>query len=97
MALTKAEKAINEFNNEIAVLALSKIDKEKLSTEIARDLLNTIRRDARSIMNSELNVGRQIKTILTSENSKTGRNYQGLLAEITQGMIDSIRTPPKEV
>lgn len=93
MALTKAEKAMLDFNSEVTALALKKIDKNQLATTLAAEIQRTIKRDINNSLFRNLNVGRLITQQLSNENTKTGRNFQGLITEITNDMISAIRTP----
>lgn len=91
MAQTKAEKTIQQFNNEITVLALKEINKTELAQTLAKELQLIIKRDIKHTLTKNINVGRLITHQLNDETSKTGRNFQGLIAEITQDMLESIR------
>lgn len=96
MAQTKAEKTIQQFNNEVTALALSKIDKEKLADTLAKQVQLEIHKDVKNVISKSLNIGKMITQQLNSETSKVGRNYQGLIAEITQDMIEAIRKVPNK-
>ena len=96
MALTKAEKAMDNFNNEVIAIALEQIDKKELAKAIAKEVTTYIKKDVKNALRRDINIGNLITTQLKSEKTKVGRNFQGLIAEITNDMVDSIRVPNPE-
>ena len=92
---TPTPKVLVKFHEDILELALKKLDKDKISTALAKDLTKSIQKNLSDGLASYIDVGEWIMEELTNTETKIGANFAAAMDEIAQDMIDSI-TPKKK-
>lgn len=96
MAKQKTETILDNFNQEILSIALTKIDKNQLATQLAKALQARLQSSTISIIKQNIDIDKLIKKELFGSNSKVSRNLQATISEITQEMVETIRNPKKQ-
>lgn len=88
-------KALIKFQEDIIELALKKLDKEKISTTVAKELQKNIIETLSNGIHNYIDIGEWIMEEMTNSETKIGANFASTMDSLAQEMIDSI-TPKKK-